>query len=34
MLLQRNPGIKNDQEYLKAGLFVREKMIKAGLIEK
>ncbi len=32
MLLSNKPEIKNDQEYLKAGLFLRQKMIDAGLV--
>jgi tetratricopeptide (TPR) repeat protein len=32
MLLQKRPDIKNDQEFLKAGLFLRQKMIEAGLV--
>lgn len=33
ILLSRNPEIKSDKEYLKAGLFLRQKMIDAGLVE-
>ncbi len=33
MLLQKNPSIKNDNEYLRAGFYVKEKMIADGLIE-
>ena len=29
-LLKENPAIREDQEYIKAGLFLREKMIAAG----
>ena len=32
LLLNRKPEIKSDEEYLKAGFFVRQKMIDAGLI--
>lgn len=31
ILLSKNPEIKNDEEFLRAGFFVRQKMIDAGL---
>ena len=33
LLLNRNPEVENDEEFIKAGLFLRQKMADAGVIE-
>ena len=32
MLLERRPELRNDQEYLRAGMYLRAKMIEAGRV--